>query len=110
MKSQRKRSKRNSGIALLTTLLLLLLMSSLLAGFIVLVMAGQQLSAENNDQTRAFYAAEAGMEKMTADLGTLFNNTYSPTPQQLSDIQLGAPTIGQIQYLAPNGTSGYILD
>ncbi|HXN22056.1 MAG TPA: hypothetical protein VOA41_04860 [Candidatus Dormibacteraeota bacterium] len=110
MRAQRNRSKRNSGIALLTTLLLLLLMSSLLVGFIILVMGGQQLSAENNDQTRAFYGAEAGMEKMTADLGTLFNSTYSPTSTQLANIQLGAPNIFQIQYLAPNGTAGYILD
>lgn len=110
MKPHRNRSKRDSGIALLTTLLLLLLMSSLLAGFIVLVMAGEQLTAQNNDQTRAFYSAEAGMEKMTADLGTLFNSTYAPTPKQLADIELGAPVIPQIKYLAPNGTSGYLLD
>lgn len=106
----RNRGKQDSGIALLTTLLLLLLMSSLLAGFIVLVMAGEQLTGETQDQTRAFYSAEAGMEKMTADLGTLFNSTYSPTPTQLATIQNGAPYIPQIKYLAPNGTSGYVLD
>jgi len=67
-----KRFQQDAGIALLTTILLLFLMSSLLVGFAVLLMSNQQLAGANNDQVAAFYAAEAGMEKMTADLGNLF--------------------------------------
>jgi Tfp pilus assembly protein PilX len=67
-----KRFRDNAGIALLTTILLLFLMSSLLVGFAVLLVSNQQLAGANNDQVVAFYAAEAGMEKMTADLGALF--------------------------------------
>lgn len=109
MKALKKLEGRQSGIALLTTILLLLLMSSLLVGFMLLLTSGQRLAGMNNDYGRAFYAAEAGMEKMTADLGTLFNNTYSPSAAQLSAITAAPPSLPGIQFLNPDGTSGYML-
>src|SRR5438309_11320673 len=60
--------RKPSGIALITTLLLLLLMSAMVVGFMLLVTEGQRLSGMNNEQSRAFYGAESGMEKLTADL------------------------------------------
>ena len=62
------------------------LMSSLLIGFILLITSGQKLSGINNDYSRAFYASEAGMEKITADLGTLFDTNYSPSAAQIAAI------------------------
>src|SRR5580658_2582001 len=82
-----KRFQQNAGIALLTTILLLFLMSSLLVGFAVLLLSNQQLAGANNDQVVAFYAAEAGMEKMTADLGVLFSQTYSPSINQINGLE-----------------------
>ena len=79
MNAPNKLMRRDSGIALLTTLLLMLLMSSLLVGFVLLISSGQKLSGYNNDYSKAFYAAEAGMEKLTADIGTLFDTNYSPS-------------------------------
>ena len=79
MNAPNKQMRRDSGIALLTTLLLMLLMSSLLVGFVLLISSGQKLSGYNNDYSKAFYAAEAGMEKLTADIGTLFDTNYSPS-------------------------------
>ncbi|HUL15414.1 MAG TPA: hypothetical protein VLV88_05420 [Terriglobales bacterium] len=109
--------KHESGIALLTTILILLLMSSLLVGFVMLVNSGQRLSGVNNDYGRAFYAAEAGMEKMTADLGNLFDSTYAPTAAQLATVTSTPPDLTTlyssnyggtgIQYLNADGTSGY---
>ena len=81
------RGRQDEGIALLTTMLLLFLMSSLLVGFAVLLLSNQQLAGANNDQVVAFYAAEAGMEKMTADLGALFSQTYSPSGSQISGLE-----------------------
>src|SRR5215470_19831600 len=101
-------SKRTqSGIALLTTMLLLLLMSSLLVGFVLLITSGQKLSGMNNDYSKAFYAAEAGMEKLTADIGTLFNANYAPTGAQLAAITSKPPVLSGIQYIRYDGTSGY---
>jgi Tfp pilus assembly protein PilX len=107
MNAVKKLMRRDSGIALLTTLLLMLLMSSLLVGFILLITSGQKLSGINNDYSRAFYAAEAGMEKITADLGTLFDTNYAPTAAQVNAIATVPPAIPGIQYLQYNGASGY---
>jgi hypothetical protein len=99
MKAEKKLTRRDSGIALLTTLLLMMLMSSLLVGFILLITSGQKLSGANNDYSRAFYASEAGMEKITADLGTLFDTNYSPSAAQINAIAAAPPAIPGIQYV-----------
>jgi hypothetical protein len=110
MRAPIKRSRREAGIALLTTILLMLLMSSLLIGFFLLITQGQKMSGLNNDYSRAFYASEAGMEKLTADLGTLFDKNYAPTAAQLAVISGAPPSLSGIQYLQFDGTSGYKLD
>jgi Tfp pilus assembly protein PilX len=99
----------DAGVALITSLLLLFLMSSLLVGFCVLLITNQQLSGSNNDDVTAFYAAEAGMEQMTANLGDLFAQTYSPTIAQINTVQLNPPLLPNIQYLTSNGSSGYTI-
>ena len=106
----RVRLRRQDGIALLTTILLMLLMSSLLIGFVLLITNGQKMSGVNNDYSRAFYAAEAGMEKLTADLGTLFNKNYSPTAAQLAAISAAPPSLNGISYTNADGTAGYVLN
>ena len=110
MRAPKTRLRREAGIALLTTILLMLLMSSLLIGFILLITQGQKMSGLNNDYSRAFYASEAGMEKITADLGTLFDKNYAPTAAQLAVISGAPPSLSGIQYLQYDGTSGYRLD
>src|ERR1700682_3921027 len=99
--------RRQSGIALLTALMLLLLLSSMLVGFMLLVTSGQQQSGANNDYNRAFYGAEAGMEKITADLGTLFGNTYAPTGTQVDGVAKKLPAIAGIQYYDQSNVSTY---
>jgi len=110
MNAVKKLMRRDSGIALLTTLLLMMLMSSLLVGFILLITSGQKLSGINNDYSRAFYGAEAGMEKITADLGTLFDTNYSPSAAQINAIASVPPAIPGIAYTQYNGASGYQIN
>lgn len=102
-------TRRESGIALLTTILLMLLMSSLLVGFILLITAGQKISGVNNDYSKAFYAAEAGMEKLTADIGTLFAQNYSPTGPQVDALQNAPPVMSGINYVKFDGSNGYTI-
>jgi hypothetical protein len=104
-----KRVRPDSGIALITTILLLLLMSSLLVGFSVLLYTDIQLSGASNDQVRAFYGAEAGMEKMTANLGNLFAQNYSPSIGQINAITAVPPVLQGILYLKGDGSSGYSI-
>jgi hypothetical protein len=104
-----KRFGKDAGIALLTTLLLLFLMSSLLVGFSVLLVSDQQLAGANNDQVKAFYAAEAGMEQMTANLGNLFSQNYSPSIAQITALQTTPPSFPGIVYQTGDGNNGYII-
>jgi len=85
-----------SGVALVTTMIILLLMSALLIGFTMLITTDQRLGAVDRDRTRALYAAHAGMEKITADLGNLFSTNYAPTAAQINALtNVQAPTPGQ---------------
>ena len=112
-----KRLPKDRGVALLTTILLLFLMSSLLVGFAVLLLSNQQLAGANNDQVVAFYAAEAGMEKMTADLGNLFSQTYSPSIGQINSLETspyGPPASTtfpneSVSYVTGDGNNGYVI-
>ena len=99
----------DAGVALITSLLLLFLMSSLLVGFCMLLITNQQLSGSNNDDVTAFYGAEAGMEQMTANLGDLFGETYSPTMAQINTVELNPPLLPNIEYLTSSGASGYTI-
>ena len=104
-----KRFGKDAGIALLTTLLLLFLMSSLLVGFSVLLVSDQQLAGANNDQVKAFYAAEAGMEQMTASLGNLFSQTYSPSIGEVNNLETTPPSFPGIVYQTGDGNNGYTI-
>jgi hypothetical protein len=104
--------RKQSGIALITTLLLLLLMSAMVVGFMLLVTEGQRLSGMNNEQSRAFYGAESGMEKITADLGTLFGTTYAPTGAQVDALATKPPVLPSsagVSYLDVLGNSTYAI-
>src|SRR5467141_5025414 len=104
--------RKQSGIALITTLLLLLLMSAMVVGFMLLVTEGQRLSGMNNEQSRAFYGAESGMEKLTADLGSLFATTYAPTGPQVDALATKPPVLPSsagVSYVDVLGNSTYAI-
>src|SRR5208282_3518933 len=110
MKAVKTIFRRDAGIALLTTLLLLILMSSLLVGFILLVVGGTKLSGMNDDYSKAYYSSEAGMEKLTADLGTLFDQNYAPTGAQVNAIMTNPPALNGITYVtAITAGPGYVI-
>lgn len=78
---RRRRSER--GIALMTTMLVTLLLSSLLIGFAVMVGSDNQLSTMAVGNTDAFYLAQAGLEKLTSDLGMLFVADTAPSGDEV---------------------------
>jgi hypothetical protein len=112
MRSVKTTMRKQSGIALITTLLLLLLMSAMVVGFMLLVTEGQRLSGMDRDQIRAFYGAESGMEKLTADLGSLFGTTYAPTGAQVNAIATNPPVLPSssgVGYVDVLGNSTYSI-
>ena len=97
-------------MALVSTILIMVLMSALLIGFFAMIAADQQASGVNRDQTQAYAAAHAGLEKLTADLGALFTGgNYSPTAAQITALTATPPSLPGFQYLAADGTSGYTI-
>jgi hypothetical protein len=112
MTPENTQMRKQSGIALITTLLLLLLMSAMVVGFMLLVTEGQRLSGMDSDQLRAFYGAESGMEKLTADLGSLFATTYAPAGTQVNALMNTPPNLPSstgVSYVDSQGNPTYSI-
>ena len=99
-----------SGIALIGTLLILVLLAGLIVCMVVNVNSDQRLIGVDRDQNKAFYGALAGLEQLTADLGTLFNSNYAPSVTQINALTSNPPSISDISYLSPGGGSGYQIE
>ncbi len=99
--------KNESGVAMVTALLVLMLASGLMAGMYAALMANQRASATDRDQSVAYAAAHAGLEKLTSGLAQLFTTDFSPSAAQINVVDGTPPAIPGFQYTAPGGGSGY---
>ena len=91
------------GIAIVTVMLLLLLTTSMLAGFLTVVSTDAKLRGVDRSRTQAFYAAHAGLEKLTADLGDLFSEDFAPEPSDLYEIEGQPPELENVVFEAQDG-------
>ena len=100
-----------SGMALITTLMVLMLASALMVGFFATIMADQRANGIDRDQSQAYAAAHAGLEKLTSDLATKFETDFNPTAAEINAFATHPPVIPGFQYTAPGGTvgSGYAV-
>ena len=71
--------RSEKGVALITTLLLLTLLSAIAVALVYKVNHEQHLQGADSGNTVAYYGAEAGMEKMMADLSLLYTQKAAPT-------------------------------
>ncbi|HTV01420.1 MAG TPA: hypothetical protein VMF13_12805 [Luteitalea sp.] len=95
------------GVALISAILVTMLISAVLVGFVAIVTADQQASGLNRDQTQAYAAAHAGLEKLTSDLGDVFlGGNYSPSQALLTSLQNDPPEIEGFTYRAPGQAVG----
>ena len=107
-KETRCESQTRNGIALLTVMLILILVSAMVVGMSWMVMTDQRLNGNNQSRETAFYGAEAGMEKLTADVGNIFAVKGAITGADLTTPPVTVPpTIQGIQYLDSTGASTY---
>lgn len=102
------KSKREDGVALITALLVLFLASALVVGMSWMVMSDQRLGGNNRDRESAFYAAEAGMETMTAQMGNYFA-AGTLTAADITAIEAAPPSIPGITFQNALGQSTYQL-
>ena len=99
-----------SGIALMTTLMVLLLLSSLLVGFTAMIASETRLGGIDARSADSFYAAHAGIEKLTSDLGQLFSTDFSPTWDAVRALGDDAPDLDDVSWVEPDGSDGYRVD
>lgn len=89
---------RESGFALPAALLLLLILSAIAVGMIYMVQTESRVSGSDLDSNRAYYAAEAGMEKMMADLSALFTARQAPTIEEIQGLSDSHPNLEGIDF------------
>jgi len=75
------------GYALITALIVTAITAALVLGFINQVNTEQKISLNDTDYSGAFYAAEAGLEKLNSDLSKKFVARLFPTQADLAEIQ-----------------------
>lgn len=90
--------RRAEGFTLIASLLLLLLMSGLAVG--LMYMTNTEVSVGGNDRESelSYYGAEAGMEKMTSDIGNLYTLNQAPSVASIQALQGFPPSVPGITY------------
>jgi Tfp pilus assembly protein PilX len=79
------------GGALLTAIIVSVLLAGISMAVLAAVSNEIRIVHSDTQRTRTFYAAAAGMEKMTSDFSALFTRTSKPTQQQLNTIAATYP-------------------
>lgn len=99
---------RSAGYALITSLIVTAVVTGLVIGFISNVNTEQKIARNDTDYSSAFYAAEAGLEKLNSDLSKLFQITVFPSQTQIGAIQASSarPQIAGVTYATYQITGG----
>lgn len=80
------------GGALLTATIVTVLLAGISVAVLAAVSNEIKIAHSDTQRTRTFYAAAAGMEKMTSDFSALFTRTSKPTQTQLNTIAGAYPS------------------
>jgi Tfp pilus assembly protein PilX len=100
------------GAALATSLIVLTLLACISMTVLAVVTHEARIAGSDLQRTQTFYAAAAGMEKMTADFCSLFAQTSRPTTAQINNIAASYPTelINEgFTFSKPDGSPGQLL-
>lgn len=74
------------GFTLIAALLLLLLLSGIAVGLMYMTNTETRVGGNDLENNLAYYGGEAGMEKMTSDLGNLYNGNQAPTVANIKNL------------------------
>ncbi len=80
------------GFTLIAALLMLLLLSGVAVGLMYLVNGESRMGGNDLNYNMAYYAAESGMEKLTADLANLYQAAQTPTTNSVTNLTNFPPT------------------
>jgi len=95
----KKSQLRSKGFTLVAALLMLLLMSGIAVGLMYMVNSEAHIGGNDVNYNVAYYSAESGMEKLTADLATLYQSSQAPIPANITNLTNFPPTaMGNMNY------------
>ncbi|MGA8491267.1 MAG: hypothetical protein WB711_12645 [Terriglobales bacterium] len=83
--------RKTRGFTLIATLMLLLIMSGIAIGLLMLVNTEGKVGGQDSQNNLAFHAAEGGIEHMTSDLASMFQNIESPTASEIEALSADGP-------------------
>ena len=101
--------RADAGIALVSSLLVLLLLAALTVGFTAMAVMDGRVRNLVGTRTQAFYAAQAGLEQLTANLGDLFASNFAPGGAAITALTAAPPSLSGVTWVQPDGTSGYTI-
>ena len=82
----------SQGFTLIAALIILVLLSGVAAGILFMVSNESRMGGNDLESNMAFYGAESGMEKLTADLAQLYAQSMNPSNAQIQNLINFPPT------------------
>jgi hypothetical protein len=76
----------SKGFTLIAALLLLLLLSGIAVGLMYMTNTEARVGGNDLENNLAYYGGEAGMEKMTSDLGNLYASNQAPSVNNIKNL------------------------
>jgi Tfp pilus assembly protein PilX len=106
----RQRKNSSLGFTLIAALLILVLLSGVAAGLLFLVSNESRMGGNDLESNLAYYGAESGMEKLTADLSALYAQSFNPSNAQIQNLINFPPTNAMVSGMSYTETITYPLD
>src|SRR5437763_1868995 len=98
--------EKQQGCAFVSALLLLILISALAVTLVYQTMTETRIGGSDQQNNIAMYAAESGLEKMSADLGQLYSVRLAPSKTDITGLGNFAPNLPNVIFdeytLVPN--------
>ncbi len=88
----KKSTLRQKGFTLIAALLMLLLLSGVAVSLMYLVNGESHMGGSDMNYNLTYYAAESGMEQLTASLAALYSSAQSPTTTSIAALANTVPT------------------
>jgi len=98
------------GFTLIAALLIMVLLSGVAAGLLYLVTNESRMSGNDLETNLAYYGAESGMEKLTADLSSLYQQSMIPSNAQIQNLVNFPPTPAMVSGMTYSESISYPLD
>jgi len=105
-----QRRNTQGGFTLIAALLILILLSGVAAGLLYLVTNESHMSGNDMESNLAYYGAESGMEKLTADVSALYTQYMIPTNAQIQNLTNFPPTPAMVSGMNYTESISYPTD